>query len=68
MRKRDKEFPVSKLDLARKAYEPEVKRALERWLEIEASGGDPIGSWSQQNGYRIVDQNEWYKLLRQLRS
>lgn len=61
MRRRYKQHPVTKLELVRCSYEPQVqvKEALDRWLTIEAKGGDPIAWWSKHNGYRVVDRTEW---------
>ena len=67
MRAREKTFPVTKLDLVRRSYEPEVKVALERWLEIESKGGTPQAWWSKHNGYRVVDEDEWIRLNARLR-
>jgi hypothetical protein len=67
MRSRDREFPVNREDLVRKSYEPEVRAALTDRLAIEARGGEPLAWWSKHNGYRVVDQNEWYALQARLR-
>jgi len=67
MRSRDRQFPLTREELIRKSYEPEIKVALTEWLAIEAKGGEPMAWWSKHSGYRVVDQNEWYALQARLR-